>query len=139
MIVEVMAYLTNTKRKQLVLVQPFRLFDTRPGRPSANTQLSRPTEVPAGGVIRVPVRNRGGIPTSAKGVVITIAAFGPSASSVLIVYNCDQKRPRFLAAYFPKEGISSSLVAAPLSNAGDICVYTVVETHIVADIVGYMV
>jgi hypothetical protein len=35
--------------------------------------------------------------------------------------------------------ISSSLVAAPLSNAGDICVYTVVETHIVADIVGYMV
>jgi len=79
-----------------------------------------------------------GVPESASAVVLNVTSVDAGRRGFVTVYACDTERPD-VSNLNPMPGRDRpSLVVAPVSAAGTVCLYTLAETDLVVDVTGYL-
>ncbi|GAA2475266.1 CHAP domain-containing protein [Terrabacter carboxydivorans] len=113
---------------------PARLLDTRNG-----TGVAASGPVAAGGVVRLQVTGRGGVPsTGVKAVVLTLVVTGPQQPGHLIAYPSGSSRPTTSNLNFVAgQTIANTAVVTPSSD-GYVDIYVYQSTQVVADVQGYL-
>lgn len=116
---------------------PARLLDTRPGEITVDGQaigagvLARETDLVLG------VAGRGGVPASARSVVLNVTVTEPAGAGFLTVFACDAARPTASSLNFVPHQTVANLVLAQLAGDGTLCFFSNSDTHLVVDVVGY--
>lgn len=125
----------------IVPLEPARFLDTRPDDDTIDAVgNSAPLtgRVGAGTEIELPVAGRGAVPADAVGVVMNITAINPANRGFVTVHPCGE-RPLASSLNYPTAGaVVGNEIIAKLSTTGAVCVYTFAETHLTADVVGYV-
>ncbi len=117
-------------------LDPVRLFDTRPGQAQGVVPVE---QMRFGGANLLTVRIPGvaGVPLSGVSAVsLNVTVVDPVGPGFLTVYRCGD-RPPTSSLNFVAGQIVPNAVIAPLSADGDICLFSSVETHVLADINGW--
>jgi hypothetical protein len=122
-IVDVAGYVPATS--EYVALAPARLLDTRP------------TRVPAGDVIEIPVAGRGGVPVGAKAVVANVTVVGASTGGFVTVFPCGTRPGTSSVNYLAGEAVANEVIAK-LSPVGSICVYAHSAVNVIVDVAGYV-
>lgn len=124
----------------LVSINPQRLIESRPGESTIDgasqfgARLKADSTAGSNGVA-----GRGSVSSSARGVMLNVAAINPSTGGFITVYPCGT-RPNTASVNYAAGGVTSNAVFVSLSSPdGWICVYTSAETHVAVDVVGYTV
>jgi hypothetical protein len=115
---------------------PVRVFDTRPGQ-SAFRNVA-PAKVGGGYELRVKVTDVPGVvPASGVGAVsLNVTVTEPDGAGYVTVYPCDE-RPLASNLNFSAGQTVPNAVIAGVSGAGEVCFYSSVPTHIIADVGGW--
>ena len=79
----------GTPGSLLTPLAPARLLDTR-GAVGVKTT----TPIPAGGTVTLAVGGRGGVPTTAKGVVLNLTSADSASNGFVTAYPCGHAAPR---------------------------------------------
>lgn len=114
-------------------VTPARLLDTRIG-------LGVPQRpIPAKGVVRLQVTERGGVPAGISAVVLNVTVTGPTATSYLTVYPAKvPERPLASSLNFTKGWTGANSVTVKVSKEGQVEFYNNAgQVDVIADVVGY--
>lgn len=121
-------------------VAPARLADTRSSLPGATIDGLNPrtTVLLAGQVLRVPVRNRGGVGgAEAEAVALNVTAVSPQGSGYLTVYPSDDVRPLASNVNFSWGKTIPNMVIAKVATDGSVSIYSTTTVHIVVDVAGW--
>lgn len=115
-------------------VTPARLLDTREG---IGSSLAR---VAGGNHVSLQVTGRGGVPTNATAVVLSVTAVAPTSASFISVYPTGVDRPETANLNFVAGQTVQNLVVAKLGANGKVDLFNLAGTvDIVADLNGYFV
>jgi hypothetical protein len=108
-------------------IQPKRLLDSRSGRP-----------VGAGRAIELQITGRAGVPPGATAAALNVTAIDPCAAGFVTVYPCGSTAPPLASNvnYVAKEA-RPNLVVARLSTSGRACLYSMVQTDVAVDLMGW--
>lgn len=110
-------------------VAPFRFADSR--------TTSRITRLLAGVPKRIKVSGVAGLPSDITAISANFTVTGATSNSFLTVYNCSATPPTASTLNFARyENVANAGIFA-LSAAGDICVYSPSETHLIIDVSGH--
>ena len=114
-------------------VTPVRLFDTRVGE--AQGLISVTKKVYGGAVeLKVKVTGVGGVPeTGASAISLNVTAVNPAGTGFVTVYPCGT-RPGVSSLNYTAGQIVANAVIAPVSAAGEICLYSSVDTNLIGDL-----
>ena len=113
------------------ITNPQRILDTRAGVGAAASKLA------GGQILPLQVGGVAGVPADAKAVVINTTVTGPTGPGFLTAFPCGQSPP--LASnlnYVPGQTVAN-LVLAKLGTGGQLCLYSLAATDVVADVAGY--
>lgn len=103
---------------------PTRLVDTRTtGTPLVGNEP-----------FTVPVVGRGGVNADATGVIVNVTVTEPAAIGFVTVYRCGSSVPVASNLNFVAGETVANAVLAPVDADGDICIVSLVDTHIVIDV-----
>ena len=97
------------------------------------------SKTPVGGayVLRLKVTGVGGVPAVGVGAVaLNVTAVSPQGSGFVTVYPCGA-RPLASNLNFAAGQTVPNAVIAPVSTTGEVCFYSNVNTHILADVSGW--
>ncbi len=123
-IVDVAGYVPATS--DYVALTPARLVDTRP------------TPVPAGGTLEVPVAGVAGVPVGAKAVVANVTVVGgPVGGGFVTVFPCGTLPGTSSVNYSGADAVANEVIVK-LSPAGSICVYAHTAVNVIVDVAGYV-
>jgi hypothetical protein len=112
-------------------VTPVRLVDTRNG-------IGAPGRVGPGRQVVLRVADDVTVPANATAAVLNVTAVNPSAAGFVTVYPCSVGVPDTSTLnYVAGQTVANTTIAA-LSGAGQLCVWTFAETHILVDITGWL-
>lgn len=130
-IVDLLGYYdTAGNGAQAVATSPQRLLDTRNG--SAKLGANATKELKVTGV--------GGVPTSAKAVVLNMTVTGPTSPSFLTVYPTGTPLPKASNLNFAANQTVPNQVIASVGERGTITIYNQAgSTDLIADLVGWYV
>jgi hypothetical protein len=107
--------------------EPRRLLDSRTGRPLG-----------AGRVIELQVTGRAGVPASASAAVLNVTAVDPCAAGFLTVFPCGSAGPPLASNVdYGAADVQPSLAVARLGPGGRACIYSMVQTDVVVDLMGW--
>jgi hypothetical protein len=125
----------------LMPVVPARLADTRPGAVTVDGQGTSgggSGQPAAGGVVRVFVLRRAGLPAEGVGaVMLNVTVVEPTAAGYLTVYPCDEERPLASNVNYVAGQVVPNAVLAKVGGDGAVCVYSFAQAHIVVDVNGW--
>jgi hypothetical protein len=116
-------------------LSPVRVFDSRPSEaqgvvPVVKQLYGGDTE------LRVKVTGAGGVPASGVGAVsLNVTVVDPSGAGFVTVYPCGT-RPLASSVNFAAGQTVANAVLAPVSADGEVCFYSSVPTHLLADVNG---
>jgi hypothetical protein len=116
---------------------PARLLDTRPGMSTADGFYAGSGQVQAGSVIALTVAGRAGVGADAEAVVLNVTVVNPSAAGFVTVYPCGGGIPNSSSVNFAAGSTVPNAVVAQVGAAGQVCLYSNVSTHVLADVNGY--
>ncbi len=116
---------------------PGRVLETRPGEKTIDGVAQTGVRLAAKQFIQVPMFNRAGVSADAAAVVLNVTAIKPSGTGFLTIYPCGT-RPLASSLNYRAGDIVGNEVVAKLDATGNLCVYTEAETHLTADVVGYV-
>jgi hypothetical protein len=112
-------------------LSPTRIMDTRIGQ-------GWPGALGHNGTATVQVTNVGGVPATAKAVVLNTTIAQPTAGSFLTVFPSDAPLPLASNLNFAPGQTVPNLVMVKVGNDGKVKVYNAVgQTHAIFDVVGY--
>ncbi len=117
-------------------ITPARLFDTRPGEADGTIAV---TKQHYGGdtILRIKVTGTPGVPdTGVAAVSLNVTAVNPTGNGYVTVYPCGD-RPLAANINYVHDQIIPNAVIAPISATGEICLYSLAPTHLVADLNGW--
>lgn len=115
----------------MTAVPPQRIVDTR-------SALGGQRRQPAGGIVRVPVAGRVGIPGDARAVVANITLVEPDAPGFATVYPCTPQVPDVSVLNHATAQTVANNTIATLSGAGELCVFTSAGADILVDVTGWL-
>jgi hypothetical protein len=116
---------------------PSRLFDTRPDEAQGSVAVAK-QRYSGDTVLRVKVVGAGGIPgTGVAAVSLNVTVAEPAGAGFVTVYPCGT-RPGASNLNFIAGQVVPNAVIAPVSPSGDICLYSNVPTHLLADVNGWI-
>ncbi len=104
---------------------PSRLLDTRGS-----------SKVAPGSTTRVRIAGAAGVPAETIAAVLNVTAVGPSAKGFLTVYPCGETQPGSSNVNFEAQQTVPNAVVATLGSAGEVCVFSSVETNLLVDLNG---
>jgi hypothetical protein len=125
---------------------PARICDTRSGNPSnldatpdnqCNGTGNRGERLNAGSTLAVKVVGANGVPIGATAAVLNVTAVTPSTAGFLTVYPQGTARPFASNVNYTLGKTTANRVIAPLSNSGQITVYSSAPVDVVIDVSGY--
>jgi hypothetical protein len=115
---------------------PGRLFDSRPAERDGLVAVSK-LKVGGSSVLRVKVAGAGAIPATGVGAVaMNVAVTQPEGPGFVTVYPCGDRPVAANLNYLEGQTIPNSVIA-PLSEQGEVCFFSLVPTHLVADVSGW--
>jgi hypothetical protein len=123
------------KAATFVSVVPTRFLDTRiaPPLPVEGAELFpgfRDSNPP----LILQVAGRNGVPSTAKAAVLNVTVTEPSHAGFVTVYPCGTTRPLASNINFNAGATVANLVVAQIGNAGAVCIFKSVGTHIIVDV-----
>ena len=120
-------------------LNPARLLDTRPGGSTVDGQFAGMGVVQRGNFFRLPVAGRGGVAQSAESVTLNVAVVDPFEPGYLTVWPCDGLPPNASSInYWTGQAVANSVVVK-LSDAGEVCLFSWTETHVIVDVAGQFI
>lgn len=119
---------------------PARLLETRTtsGATTVDSRHQGVGRVAAGGTVEVSVTGRGGVPSDAQAVWLNVTAVSASARGYLTVYPCGTARPTASNLNYGPGEVVPNAVLAKVGTGGAVCVYTLSESDVVIDVMGYV-
>jgi 5'-nucleotidase len=116
---------------------PARVLETRDG--VGNTTIDGEFEgegrVAAGSVVELTVAGRGGVDADAEAVVLNVGAVLPAAHGFLTIWPCGEPMPQASNLNFLSTDLAiSNQVVAKIGDEGKVCIYTLAETDLIADV-----
>ena len=116
---------------------PARLLDTRVGASTIDGAFAGAGRRPARSTIELNVVGRGGVPaTGVDAVVLNVAAVAPDGWGFVSVYPCGAV-PNASAINHLTSDIANEVIAK-VSARGTVCIDTYTTTHLLTDVVGYV-
>ncbi len=115
----------------LTAIAPQRLVDTR-------FAIGGQTRQPEGGIVRLPVAGRAGIPGDAQAIVANITVVGPDAPGYATIYPCTAQVPDVSVLNHAAGQTVANSAIATLSARGEVCVYTYAAADIIIDVTGWL-
>jgi hypothetical protein len=118
---------------------PTRLVDTRDGTGGTIGRIgpSTPLTIP---VANLAVNDAAGssttLPANVAAVALNVTAVQPSASGFITVWPCGE-RPLASNLNYVAGDIIPNGVIAPVSANGEVCLYSLAETHVIVDLAGW--
>lgn len=113
-----------------LVANPERVLDTRSG-------LGAPAgPVGLGEFVAVQIAGRAGVPTGATSVVLNVTTTGSTRAGFVTAYPCGT-RPNASNLNHAAGQTVANLVVGRLDDAGRICLFTNVGSHLVADVAGW--
>lgn len=110
---------------------PRRLLDTRPASRTGHSG----TKPNADSITRLHVADRGStVPNSTAAVVLNITGTESASNGYVTVWPCGDKRPTASNLNLVASGDRSNLVLSAVGDGGDVCIYTQIQTHLIADL-----
>ncbi len=118
-------------------LSPARLLETRdePGYETIDGEFEGEGRIAAEGVVELLVAGRGGVPSDADTVVLNVAAVLPADFGFLTVYACGDDTPQASNVNHIPNDVVSNFVLAKVGDGGKVCIYTLVETDMIVDVV----
>jgi Tol biopolymer transport system component len=120
----------------LIPLVPARFLDTRPGASTIDDQFEGIGRRDAGSTLELTIAGRGGLPIGPAAVVLNVTAVDASGSGFVTVYPCDAPRPLASSLNYTPGTTTPNEVIAKLSATGTICLFTLAEVHLIADVTG---
>ena len=120
-------------------VLPARLLETRPGLSTVDGLSAGQGLVPAGGIVQLPVVNRGGVAANASAVVLNVTVVEPAAAGFVTVFPCGNSVPNSSSVNFAAGATVANAVVSQVGAGGLVCLYTNVAAHLLTDVNGYFV
>jgi hypothetical protein len=117
-------------------ITPTRVFDSRPGEPDGAVHIAKQRYGP-GQLLTLRLTDVAGVPADATAASLNVTATQPAAPGYVTVYPCGE-RPLASSLNFRAGQTVPNAVIAPLAADGLLCFYASVDTHLIADINGYM-
>ena len=77
------------------------------------------------------------MPAGAGGVALNLTAAGPAGRGYLTVYPCGQGRPDGVEPQRRAGVTRANQTVVALDSTGDLCIFTSVTTHVIADLAGW--
>ena len=119
-------------------VSPLRVFDTRPGEAQGLVSVVK-QKYGGGNVLRVKVTGVAGVPEGGVGAVsLNVTAVDPVGAGYVTVFPCGT-RPNASSLNYTAGQVVANSVIAPVSASGEVCFFSLVDTHLLADINGWFV
>jgi hypothetical protein len=117
-------------------VPPRRLFDTRPSDPDGVLPVTK-QRYGGANILDVEVLGGGGIPTTGVAAVsLNVTAVDPSGPGFVTVFPCGI-RPLTADVSYVEGEVEPNAVIAQVSPSGHVCLYSLVDTHLVVDVNGW--
>ncbi len=117
---------------------PARFLDTRETGTTFDGLFQKGGIRPSKATLTLDVGGRGGVPADAEAVVVNVTAVRASGKGYVTAYPCGVDQP--LASSLNYEAgvnMANELIVA-LPASGEVCLYTNTETHLLADVVGFV-
>lgn len=124
----------------LTTVPGARLLETRtgPGETTVDGLSEGDGRVAAGGIVELQVTDRAEVPTDAQAVILNLAAVFPDAPGYLQVYPCGTDRQETSNVNYLGGQVVANTAIAKVGADGKVCIFTLAETDIIADVSGYV-
>jgi subtilisin family serine protease len=118
-------------------VVPARLLDSRPGLSTVDGLQAGIGARPGGVITAVGVTGRAAVPADAVAAVLNVTVTNPVAAGFVTVYPCGSTLPNASSVNFATGQTVANAVVSQIGTAGQICVYTPVQTDLVVDVTGW--
>jgi 5'-nucleotidase len=120
-------------------VAPARLLETRsaPEFSTVDGEFLGAGRLAAGAEVELQVRGRGGVSDDAESITLNVGAILPGNPGFLTVYPCDADRPVASSVNFTGANNDSNAVTSLISEDGTVCIFSLTETGLYADVTGY--
>lgn len=92
--------------------------------------------IDAGGVARVQIAGRYGVPAGATAVSFTLTAVEPAGWGYVTAYPCDVERPNASNLNYTAGSTTANLVTVKLAADGSLCLSTYAASHLLVDLTG---
>ena len=119
---------------------PARLLETRSGdvNKTVDGLFEGEGRVGPDAEVELQVTGRGGVPDTATAVTINVAAVRASQPGFVTVYPCGEERPLASSINYRGDDVISNSVVAQIGEDGKVCIYTLRETDLIADVTGFV-
>ncbi|HTO01609.1 MAG TPA: matrixin family metalloprotease [Microthrixaceae bacterium] len=119
-------------------LDPARIADTRPGRPTIDNQFSGTGLVTPERPLVLTVGGRGGVPSSGvAGVALNVTAIGSPGPGYVTIYPTGMPRPTASNINYDRNKTVANSVMATLSAANQVTIYSSAPAHMIVDVSGY--
>lgn len=115
-----------------------RFADTRAGATTVDGDFAGDGRIAARGEYEVQIAGRGDVPEFAVGAIVEVTMVGPSGPGFATVHPCGTTPPTASAINYTTGVDVANEVFADLSADGSLCVYTYEGSHLLIDVVGYV-
>ena len=88
-------------------------------------------------VTALQVVGRAGLPRTVGSVVLNVTVTEPRRAGFVVVFACGDPRPNAASVNFAAGATVSNMVVAEVGANGSVCIYTMTDTHLVADVTSY--
>lgn len=112
------------------LFSPVRAYDSRPSQ-------GGPGPLSAGETRTVSTAGGGGVSTDATGVVLNFTIVTPSAAGFAVVWAANLSQPTVSSINYAAGDIVGNNVLSRVDDSRQVNVFSLAETHVVMDVVGY--
>jgi hypothetical protein len=114
---------------------PVRLFETRPDEPQGAVSVVQQKYGGAGNILKVKVAGVAGVPTGGVNAVsLNVTAVTPDGPGFVTVFPCDKPQPLTANLNYVAGQIVPNAVIASVSADGEVCFFSMVNTHLIADV-----
>ena len=118
-------------------LSPVRLMDTRPDSAQGAVTVSKQKYGPTS-VLRIKVVGVGGVPlTGVTAVSLNVTVVDPVGAGYVTVFPCGVQPLASNVNYTAGQTVPNA-VTAPVSTAGEVCFYSNVDAHLLADVNGWI-
>lgn len=118
-------------------LDPARLADTRPGKPTTDGSFSGGGRVTPSKALTLTLTGRGGVPASGvAAVALNVTVTGPTGAGYLTVHPFGVARPPTSNVNFVVGQTVANSVVTKVGSGGRIVLYASVGTHVIVDVAG---
>jgi hypothetical protein len=114
-------------------LDPVRMFDTRADQPQGSVAVTQ-AKVGGANMLKVQFAGAGGVPASGAGAVsLNVTAVDPVGPGYVTVFPCGTQPTVSSLNYVAGQTVPNAVIA-PLSPDGEVCFFSQVDTHLIADV-----